>query len=233
MKYPSFPFYVNNWLGSGRTRAMLPEQRGAYLELLCIQWNSEDQTITSDPKALARISGLHERWAELGKDILRCFEAVDGQAKLRNERLYAIHQEKLKYSEGQSAHGRAGMEKRWKGHVASSTPPTPADKPETPDSTSTTPTPTKRFVAPTEEEVVFRFLELGWPPERAKWEAPQFIARHTAGGWKVGKNPMKCWKAAAVTWKTNNFGQDQWQKRNAGGKAISPLASNSAEMARQ
>jgi hypothetical protein len=28
----------------------------------------------------------------------------------------------------------------------------------------------------------------------------KFHAHYTANGWKVGKNPMKNWKAAVVTW---------------------------------
>lgn len=32
----------------------------------------------------------------------------------------------------------------------------------------------------------------------------RFHAHYTANGWKVGKNPMKNWKAAVVTWERNN-----------------------------
>jgi len=31
-------------------------------------------------------------------------------------------------------------------------------------------------------------------------DAEKFHAHYTANGWKVGKNPMKNWKAAVVTW---------------------------------
>jgi hypothetical protein len=55
MKPPSFNTYTNNWLGSSRVSAMLPEQEGAYFRLLCYQWNSEDQTITDADEDLARL----------------------------------------------------------------------------------------------------------------------------------------------------------------------------------
>jgi uncharacterized protein YdaU (DUF1376 family) len=32
----------------------------------------------------------------------------------------------------------------------------------------------------------------------------KFHAHYTANGWRVGKNPMKNWKAAIVTWERNN-----------------------------
>lgn len=55
----------------------------------------------------------------------------------------------------------------------------------------------KRFIPPTVEEVAARCLELGYTvnPER-------FIAHYSANGWKVGRNPMKCWKSALTGWQT-------------------------------
>ena len=53
----------------------------------------------------------------------------------------------------------------------------------------------KRFTAPTKEEVIAYCKERGnrVDPER-------FIDYYTSNGWKVGKNPMKDWKAAVRTW---------------------------------
>ena len=53
----------------------------------------------------------------------------------------------------------------------------------------------KRFTAPTIEEVIAYCKERGnrVDPER-------FIDYYTSNGWKVGKNPMKDWKAAVRTW---------------------------------
>lgn len=41
------------------------------------------------------------------------------------------------------------------------------------------------------------FVELGMPAT----EAQRFMDYYTANGWKVGKNPMKDWKAAARNWR--------------------------------
>lgn len=70
---------------------------------------------------------------------------------------------------------------------------TKADKPPT----------RKRFVPPTVDEVRAYCTEKGYTidPQR-------FVDYYTSNGWRVGKNPMKDWKAAVRTWngkeKTSN-----------------------------
>jgi len=53
----------------------------------------------------------------------------------------------------------------------------------------------KRFSPPTVEEVKAYCLERG-----NGVNAERFCDYYTANGWKVGKNPMKDWKAAVRTW---------------------------------
>lgn len=55
--------------------------------------------------------------------------------------------------------------------------------------------PVKRFVPPIEEEVRALFAERGYPGQGAA-----FLNYYRANGWKVGRNPMKDWKAAALQW---------------------------------
>lgn len=59
----------------------------------------------------------------------------------------------------------------------------------------------KRFAPPTLEEVK------AYCKERGNGVDPQhFFDYYTANGWKVGKNPMKDWKAAVRSWENNGFG---------------------------
>ena len=51
------------------------------------------------------------------------------------------------------------------------------------------------FHAPTVEEVKAYCLE-----RKNKVDAVRFVDYYTANGWKVGKNPMKDWRAAVRTW---------------------------------
>jgi hypothetical protein len=63
----------------------------------------------------------------------------------------------------------------------------------------------KKFVQPTIEEVESYIKEKGY-----NVDAERFVAYYESNGWKVGKNPMKDWKMAIVTWSKN----DNQQKNN-------------------
>ncbi len=52
-----------------------------------------------------------------------------------------------------------------------------------------------RFVRPTVQEVADYCRERG-----NQVDAQRFVDYYTANGWRVGKNPMKDWKAAVRTW---------------------------------
>lgn len=56
-----------------------------------------------------------------------------------------------------------------------------------------------RFKAPTVDEVKKYCTE-----RRNKVDAERFVNFYQAKGWKVGKNPMKDWKAAVRTWEQSN-----------------------------
>lgn len=57
-----------------------------------------------------------------------------------------------------------------------------------------------RFTPPTVEEVRAYCLE-----RKNNVNPEKFIDYYTSNGWKVGKNPMKDWKAAVRTWEKNSF----------------------------
>jgi uncharacterized protein YdaU (DUF1376 family) len=114
MKPASFNFYTNNWLGSARVSTMTPEQEGAYIRLLCYQWNSDDQTIPADDSELAVLSRLNGRWQECGKRIKTCFDPLESDpTKLRNDRLWHEFCRIEGLRSKQAAGGRAAMAHRW------------------------------------------------------------------------------------------------------------------------
>lgn len=57
----------------------------------------------------------------------------------------------------------------------------------------------KTFIQPTIEELKEYIKEIN-----ANIDPESFIAFYESNGWKVGKNPMKSWKAAVRTWDINN-----------------------------
>lgn len=56
---------------------------------------------------------------------------------------------------------------------------------------------TKRFAPPSQKEVLEYMTERGYPYPQ---EAESFVDYYSSNGWKVGKNPMKDWKAATRNW---------------------------------
>lgn len=61
--------------------------------------------------------------------------------------------------------------------------------------------PAKRFVKPEEYELGCYFHEQG--SNTCLDDAKSFIDHYESNGWKVGKNPMKDWKAAGRNWNKN------------------------------
>ena len=56
-----------------------------------------------------------------------------------------------------------------------------------------------RFTPPSREEVQAYIVENGYSVD-----AERFIDYYTANGWRVGKNPMKDWKATVRNWERKN-----------------------------
>jgi len=61
-----------------------------------------------------------------------------------------------------------------------------------------------RFTPPTVEEVRSYCLE-----RKSGIDPVKFHAYYTSNGWRVGRNPMKSWKAAVVTWEKGDNGRRQ------------------------
>lgn len=59
--------------------------------------------------------------------------------------------------------------------------------------------PHTRFIPPTFEEVKSYCIE-----RHNKVDAQRFVDYYTSNGWKVGRNPMKDWKATVRTWERGN-----------------------------
>ena len=66
----------------------------------------------------------------------------------------------------------------------------------------------KRFIKPTLEELRQYIQEKNY-----SIDAEAFIAFYESKGWKIGKNPMKDWKAACVTWEKGNRKNSSEQPR--------------------
>lgn len=61
----------------------------------------------------------------------------------------------------------------------------------------------KRFVKPTNQELIEYFNSKGSNQDQAE----RFFNHYESNGWKVGRNPMKAWKSAVSNWLKNNYSQ--------------------------
>lgn len=87
--------------------------------------------------------------------------------------------------------------------LLTASPAEPAPKPKRPPSSS------QRFTAPTVDEVAEYCRERGNAVDADQWHA-----HYTANGWRVGKNPMRDWRAAVRTWERNAHGTPKPQTRD-------------------
>ena len=84
------------------------------------------------------------------------------------------------------------------------------DKDKDEDNKTKTKTSIGRFAPPTRDEVAAYIAEKGYRVDPDRW-----MAYYESNGWKVGRNPMKDWKAAVRTWATNGVDAKQPAKQIA------------------
>lgn len=71
--------------------------------------------------------------------------------------------------------------------------------------------PRKKFEKPTVEEVAAYIRE-----KHYNVDAQRFIDYYDSNGWKVGKNPMRNWKAAVSTWEHNGYSNNSSTRNSTG-----------------
>lgn len=167
---------------------MSAEEVGAYIRLLCYQWGNG--AIPQQQAVIDRIAGCHvseiviSKFPE-GKNLR--MESVRSKQQAFNEK------QRTKANMRWQCHGNATASIRHMPNVCSPSP---------------SPSPIKnkigRFAPPSQGEVEGYALEI----HMAKPECEKFINYYESNGWKVGRNPMKSWKAAMRNWKNNSYGHN-------------------------
>ena len=106
MNSPAFQFYADDFLAG--VADMSQEEVGAYILLLCQQWNRG--AIPSDADRQNRLAK-----GPVSPYVLEKFKpGADGM--LRNERLEIVRKEQNDFREAKSQAGRKGNDKRWESH---------------------------------------------------------------------------------------------------------------------
>jgi hypothetical protein len=98
---------------------MTPEQRGAYIDLLCHQWNDETCSLPDDDNALSVLSGLGEGWFKGGSTTLRlCFPKHPSfGSRIANEKLLKLREEREEWIKKSKKGGRKSAAVRGLGKV--------------------------------------------------------------------------------------------------------------------
>ena len=99
---PSFDFFPGDFMAG--TLGMELAEVGAYIRLLCYQW--EHETLPNDERTLARIAGAFpDEFSKIWPNVKTKFISTNGEAdsSLYNERLEAERQKKQEISEKRAA----------------------------------------------------------------------------------------------------------------------------------
>lgn len=113
---PWFPFYARDWLTDVQVMAMPMECQGAYLRLLCLQW--ENGSVPEQARDLAAIlgyesidSGVHFQ-ATVWPMIIRHFPVIEAGEQRANTRLENIRNVAEKKKKHLSSAGKKGRRKQ-------------------------------------------------------------------------------------------------------------------------
>ena len=126
-RLPYMPFYVADWLSDLNVRAMSAEARGAYIDLLAMEW--QDGPLPADPRVLRRMTGAS---ASAVAEILPRFHPL-GDGRMVNPKLERIRAEQVAAAEVRSARAKVASNARRRdtpmlpGMVAEAPPSIPAD----------------------------------------------------------------------------------------------------------
>ena len=86
----------------------------------------------------------------------------------------------------------------------------------------------KRFIPPTVDEVKAHCREKGYA-----FDAESFVAFYESNDWRVGKNKMKSWKSACITWAKREQTNGQSTRTGGPNSAVGRVNAAIDERARQ
>lgn len=175
------------------------------------EMNVQKYSSTSEARQEAGRKGAEKRWKSNSK-------AIDANSK-NSKCHFANSKNSLSVSESESESESVYKEISPNGDIKKG-----ADAP-----TPTLETKTARFHPPDIAEVKAYFAEKGGTNAQAE----RFFAYYESNGWRVGKNPMKKWKAAASGWISRDRDQGSGYNRKPTETVDDQLARVLAKMDRE
>lgn len=212
-KLPYFQFYPDDYLSSpGVTTCDLIDE-GIYVRLLAYSWKHDGCQLPYDMKYLRRLC-KGARSERIESVINRHFEKVEtipGKFFIRNFRIYTEFSKAC----GVSGKRSYAANVRWNKETGDAT----ALQVDMQKGMQNDAIPDIRYQIPEEPKIIvdkpirktFEVPAVGEVEAYCRLErgnsvdAEKFVAFYESNGWRVGKNPMKDWRAAVRTWEKNTI----------------------------
>jgi hypothetical protein len=184
-KDPAFLFYSSDFLNGVADLTM--EERGQFITLLCLQHQKGTLTDKTIRLSLGSVS----------VDVLSKF-SKDKDGNFFNERLSEEIEKRIQFTESRRNNGSKG------GRPKNNTKPLGLAKHNLMEDVNENENEDINInKSKCSFEQVYEYMAIRIGIDQAKIEAEKFVNYYTSNGWKVGKNPMKSWGAAANNWITN------------------------------
>jgi hypothetical protein len=184
-KDPAFLFYSSDFLNGVADLTM--EERGQFITLLCLQHQKGTLTDKTIRLSLGSVS----------VDVLTKF-TKDKEGNFYNERLNEEIEKRIQFTESRRNNGSKG------GRPKNNTKPIGLAKHNLMEDENENENEDININKNRcSFEQVYEYMSSRIGIEQAKIEAQKFVNYYTSNGWKVGKNQMKSWSAAANNWITN------------------------------
>jgi hypothetical protein len=163
------------------------EERGQFITLLCLQHQKGTLTDKTIRLSLGSVS----------VDVLSKF-SKDKDGNFFNERLSEEIEKRIQFTESRRNNGSKG------GRPKNNTKPLGLAKHNLMEDVNENENEDINInKSKCSFEQVYEYMAIRIGIDQAKIEAEKFVNYYTSNGWKVGKNPMKSWGAAANNWITN------------------------------
>lgn len=188
-KDPAFLFYPGDYVSG--TMGMTFEEKGAYMDLLMLQFNRGHMNTHMIQHTIGHL------WEQV-----KCKFIQDDEGLWYNVRLDIEKEKRKTFTESRRNNikpkNKPKEKPSYETHMNSHMKPHMENVNENINKDIINNKSKCKF----EEALEYFSIRLG--TEQGKTEAQKFFNYYESNGWKVGKNPMKNWKAAANNWITNS-----------------------------
>jgi len=188
-KDPAFLFYPGDYVSG--TMGMTFEEKGAYMDLLMLQFNRGHMNTHMIQHTIGHL------WEQV-----KCKFIQDDEGLWYNVRLDIEKEKRKTFTESRRNNikpkEKPKSEPSYETHMDSHMTPHMENENENINKDINI----NKSKCKLEDSLEYFSIRLGI--EQGKIEAEKFFNYYESNGWKVGKNPMKNWKAAANNWITNS-----------------------------